>query len=103
MIEAISPHEVAKAKQQALPDEVMRCWNDLIAIKFSSGQSYIPQEDIVNALMIAMDCKRTVIFQNNWLDIEAIYQAKGWKVKYDKPGFNEGGSASFTFTFDDAP
>lgn len=29
------------------------------------------------------------IFDNHWLDIEDIYREQGWKVKYDKPGYNE--------------
>jgi len=38
------------------------------------------------------------IFDNHWLDVEPIFEDCGWKVEYDKPGFNENYPATFKFT-----
>lgn len=98
MIEPITPQEVLATKASALPDEVIKCWNNLIARKFSAGEARVIQEDIIDDLMKAMNCKRSVVFENNWLDVEDIYETKGWKVHYDKPGYDESYRAFFTFT-----
>lgn len=38
------------------------------------------------------------IFDENWLDIELIYEQFGWKVKYDKPGWDEDYDPFFEFS-----
>ena len=48
-------------------------------------------------LIVAKGIKKGDIFTNNWLDIEPLYEDIGWKVTYDKPGFNETYEATFTF------
>lgn len=41
---------------------------------------------------------RQEIFDNCWLDVEDIFEEVGWKVVYDKPGYNESYPANFEFT-----
>lgn len=36
-------------------------------------------------------------FDRHYLDIEEIYSASGWVVKYDKPAYNEDYPATFEF------
>jgi hypothetical protein len=38
------------------------------------------------------------VYAKGWLNFEAIYEEAGWKVVYDKPGYNETYDANFTFT-----
>lgn len=97
MTEAISPHEIAAAKQAILPEGVIKCWNDMIAKNYSGHEAYIVQKDIIDALVSTLGVSRQEVFDNHWLDVESIYQARGWKVTYDKPGFSETYEANFTF------
>ena len=39
-----------------------------------------------------------IIFDNKWLDIEAIYEKQGWKVRYESPCIGESFDAYFEFT-----
>jgi hypothetical protein len=58
----------------------------------------IKQEDIIQEILKAKpDLDRQAIFDNDYLDFEAAYEAKGWRVTYDKPGYNETYPASFLF------
>lgn len=36
-------------------------------------------------------------FDQGWMDFEPIYEAQGWKVQYDKPGWDETYDAFFEF------
>jgi hypothetical protein len=48
--------------------------------------------------MAAKGLNRNEIFKKGWLDVEEIYGKAGWKVEYDKPGYNEDYAAHFIFT-----
>jgi hypothetical protein len=110
MVKAISPGDVPTKKKADLPAFVLDEWNKIIAEKSSSGGSVrIMQDDIIERLLPhtaegttnGSDWaapSRQVIFANHWLDIEPIYEEAGWKVVYDKPGYNEDYKASFRFT-----
>lgn len=98
-IKPISPDEVADQKLNDLPELVITTWNRLIARK-STGSNIIKitQDEIVAALMVALNCDRDTVFNSNYLDIEPIYRAVGWHVAYDKPGYNESYEAVFEFS-----
>ena len=94
----ISPEEVHELKQQLLPDEVIRVWNQLIAENFRGSISVIYQDEALARLETALDCSRDTVFKKGYLEIEDIYRKVGWTVKYDKPGYNEDYRAFFRFT-----
>lgn len=104
-IKPISPDEAILEKKKNIPDIVIECWNAAIAKKWTSNRSTvtIKQDDIVKDIMVAIketmpDIKRSDIFDNGWMDIEPIYRAHGWKVSYDKPGYNEFYDAFYQFS-----
>lgn len=110
-VKPIGPEDVARAKTQTFPDEVIEAFNELIAAGYTGGRSAVRQEDAVNLIMDKMDAKNTPpigsghrkhlrneIFAKGWLNVEEIYRAQGWKVVYDKPGFNESYPATFEFS-----
>jgi|SRR5215217_4188967 len=97
MTKPISPNEIAEAKKSAFPDFVVETFNELIAANFSNGSATILQEDAVALLMERGQVNRNQVFNMGWLNIEEIYRAEGWKVSYDKPGYNESYPASFEF------
>jgi hypothetical protein len=95
-VRPIKPSELARAKENSFPDEVFESFNELITENFSRGYANVPQEDVV-VRMIEKGLDRGEIFKRGWLDVEDVYRASGWKVEYDKPGYNESYSAYFVF------
>lgn len=93
----IRPEDIAKEKESAFPDAVLASFNQLITEKFSGGSATIKQEDVVK-LMVSKGLDHREIFDRGWLNVEGVYRASGWKVEYDKPGYNEDYPATFTFT-----
>lgn len=94
---AIRPTEVIKARKASMPDVVIEVFNDLITKQFDGHSAYVTQEAAVRAL-VSKGLVRNQIFSNGWLDVEDIFEKAGWKVKYDKPGFNESYDAYFEFS-----
>lgn len=96
-VKPIKPKEAALKKVSDIPDGVIKAFNTLIVKNLSNGYSQVTQKDAVNEIVKNMGCDREDIFNKNWLDIESHYRKAGWKVKYDKPGYNESYEAFFEF------
>lgn len=94
MVKPIKPSEVRKN----VPDRVVAAFNDLISQHWTGTAAVIYQDDIANEIAKRMVVSRAEVFQQGWLNIEPLYEAAGWKVEYDKPGFNESYRATFTFS-----
>ncbi len=92
----IRPNEVVGEKKVNIPKVVFDCFNTLIIMHFNNGNATIKQEDVV-ALLVKERLNRAEIFDKHWLDVEKIYESAGWKVDYDKPGYNESYPATLTF------
>lgn len=97
MTNPIRPSEVVAHKATVLPDKVIEVFNHLIAVNFSEGRARVTQDAVVESLTAA-GIDRSEIFAKHYLDVEDIYAAAGWKVEYDKPGFNESYAANFIFS-----
>ena len=98
-VKPISPSDVVIQKVKDLPDEVIECWNKIIAKKWNGHSSVIIQQaEIVAELTNVMNVGRFQVFENGWLNIESLYRENGWKVEYDSPGYNETYPASFKFS-----
>ena len=95
-VRPIGPDEVESQKEMDFPDAVFESFNELIAQQFTSGSATIKQEDVV-ALMVEKGLNHGEIFDKGWLNVEEVYRSAGWKVSYDKPGYNESYPATFTF------
>ena len=95
----IKPSEIVEAKVKLFPDFVLETWNAAIAKNWANNRSLIKQPNMIVALIAASpkSIDRSDVFDNNWLDIEDVYRADGWKVEYDKPGYNESYDAYFVF------
>jgi hypothetical protein len=96
--EPISPDQVCAAKEKLLPPEVIEAFNELIAKRWNGSASTFSQNSVINLISTKLDLEnREIIFKEHLLDVEDIYRAKGWRVTYDKPGYNETYPATFTF------
>ncbi len=98
-IKPISPDEVVEQKIKSMPDAVIEIWNTAIAKRWTGlGTVTIRQDAIVDELKVLTNGNRNAVLTNGWLDIEELYRAQGWKVNYDKPGYNESYGAFFEFS-----
>lgn len=96
-IKPITPAQVAAQQLSDIPDEVIEIWNRVLAKRYRSGSATIKQDEIVQELVSLTQGDRQKIFENGWLEIEELYNANGWNVEYDKPGYNESYDAFFVF------
>lgn len=94
----IKPNEIQQRQMDAIDDAVIEVWNNLITKNFRGKQAVVYQDDAITAIQSVMGVDRSDVFKNGWLEIEPLFQRAGWKVEYDKPGYNESYRASFTFT-----
>ncbi len=98
-VKPIRPSECAKLKtDKVVPPGVLTAWNGLLVKKFSGRTATISQKDAVAAICVEMNCTSNEVYKQGWLDIETIYEKAGWKVEYDKPGYNESYEPTFKFT-----
>lgn len=104
MINPITPGTAVAHKRGLIPDEVIKAFNDLIAIHFDGNRAEFRQEEAVRAILESGAVPdRQGVFDRHWLDVEPVYRAAGWTVAYDKPGYdkpgyNDPGCPVFTFT-----
>lgn len=96
-VKPIRPNEISEEKVALFPDAVFESFNELIVQKWCGNSVIIKQDEVIN-LMIKKGLKKEEIFSNGWLNIETAYKSAGWKVKYDKPGYNEDYEPSFIFS-----
>ena len=99
MIKAFTPQEAASQHAANVPDFVIAAVNKLLAAKFTGrGSVTLLQKDIVAEITGSRDISSNALYDNHWLDFEPAFEKSGWKVVYDKPGYNESYEANFTFT-----
>lgn len=93
---AIKPSEVDKAREVAIPEEVLNVFNALIVKKWNGHSARFTQDVVVAELEKIYD--RQLIFDSHYLDVEPVYRKADWTVVYDKPAYCETYSANWTFT-----
>ena len=97
---ALTPQEIKKGIGLDIPDFVIESVNKLLA-KSCGGNAYakIKKKDIVTEIIANHPGTVTSdqIHKNGWLNFEPIFREAGWKVSYDKPGFNESYDACYEF------
>lgn len=101
---AISREEALKIRKEnrnGIPNLVFEVVNELLLTKpRKNNKIIITQDEILKELTGDKDCgrfSRQEVFDNGWLDFEDIYREVGWKVTYDKPGYNENYKPYFIF------
>lgn len=99
MVNPISPKDVGSAKATIFPKCVFEAVNELIATHYTNGRAHFTQDDVIDKIQhySGYDIGRKEIFDNGYLNFEEVYREQGWKVEYDKPGYNESYKANFTF------
>jgi hypothetical protein len=111
MTKPISPSEIGAYKAKSFPAYVFEAFNELIASNFSSGSATVYQKDAIQRILAKANAddidddsdimpatlSRSEVFSRGYLNVEEAYRELGWKVEYDKPGYNESYDAHFIF------
>lgn len=101
-LKPFSPSEVLATKISNIPDFVIDAVNELLIEKIDARgkRAIIKQDDVIDKLAgrMPMGLSRNDVFSNNWLDFEPLFRENGWKVEYDKPGYDESYDAHWVFT-----
>ena len=96
-VKAIRPEEIKSVWAENIPDVVIEIFNKKIVKNFNGSRATVKQNDVVKEIVDALNISRQDVFDKRFLEIETIFEAAGWKVKYDKPGYNEDYDAFFEF------
>lgn len=98
MTRPIKPSELIGAKKKSFPDAVLEGFNELIVEKWDGTSSTFTQDAVIERILSKDGTlTRGSLFAKGLLDVEPVYEAAGWRVEYDKPGYCETYSATFTF------
>jgi hypothetical protein len=98
MSKPITPHEVVTSRQLSLPDVVFEVFNTAISDAWNGSLSTVMQKPVAAMIASRLDISTDEVYKRGYMDVEPIYRNAGWKVKYEKPGYNESGEAFFEFS-----
>lgn len=91
----ITPDEVSAEKCKHLPDFIIKCFNELITLRWNGESAIIPQNEILFKICEVGKVSREFVFNKKYLDIEPIFREAGWDVEYD--AYNKTNDAMFIF------
>lgn len=92
-IRPIRPTEISK--EGVIPEFVIEVVNTMLNEKSTGkGEITLMQDEIKKRVQAAT----TLDFDFDWLNFETLYEAYGWRVYYDKPGYGDTFDAFFKFT-----
>lgn len=86
----ITPKEAFEEQAESIPPQVYDVVNEFIKQRSSDNPITINQDEVMEGILAKFpDMTRAEVFKKRWLDFEAAYKKAGWRVEYDKPGYNE--------------
>ncbi len=100
MTAPIKPSEVVGKKAETLPKVIIETFNELIAKHWNGNTSKFTMAEAELIICNKLDCNSKYLYDNHYMDVEDIYRAEGWKVSFDKPGYNESYDSSYEFSKD---
>jgi hypothetical protein len=98
-VKPLSPKEVEETAGENIPAIVIEAVNGLLKKHYRNGLARFTQGEVIDEVKnIDPTITKHSLFNNHWLDFEPLFQRVGWKVEFDKPGYNEAYEANWTFT-----
>ena len=93
----LSPDEVVRAWQLALPDEVITTFNELLQKHFTGRSASVRKKELLSALKKkGVDISQ--VSEQQWLEqTKKLYQEKGWKVVFHSPGYDDNFESYYYF------
>lgn len=99
-VKPISPKQANVDFKSALDPLMIKAVNNLLTKDAHSNFIRIKQKDIVaeyKRLHTVNGTEPLDVFKTNQLEFEDIFKEAGWKVSYDKPGWDESYDPAFDF------
>lgn len=93
----IKPKEVQGKKNANILEEVFEVINEMIAEDWNGRSATVNQIEAGKRVAKALDITTSEVYKRKLLDIEDAYRKAGWKVEFDKPGYNETYDPHFIF------
>ena len=93
----IKPSEIGDATKAVIPPFVFDAFNALIALHWNCGCAEFKLSEARKEVKDRSP-EKSDDFPSGWLNVEEAYRADGWKVTFDRPGYNESYPATFTFS-----
>lgn len=101
----ITPAQAKNQRRAGIPDFVFDVVNTLLVENLNSTctGALLLQKDIAKAIREhpeyqTYDEPRPDIYKQGWMDFEEHYKQAGWKVDYDRPGYNENYEPKYIFS-----
>lgn len=96
-VTVIGPEDMVKQWQQALPDEVVETFNDLLAQNFDGRFAIVREDDLLAALKEkGLNAKE--VQEQRWLhQTYQLYKEAGWKADHRTPGWDDSFKPYFRF------
>lgn len=88
------PGELLLQQKLSIPKEVLEAFEAEITKQWDGTQARVLQKDVIARIK---NISKEELYANHWLDVEPIFRANGWDVKYDKPAYCENYNAFFIF------
>lgn len=100
MTKPLKPSEITKAKAATIPDWVIEAVNETLAAKWNGREARFTLKEVMALAMTKAppNLTRAQIYDNHWMDFENIYRDEGWRVLFDKAGYNESYDDYWVFT-----
>jgi hypothetical protein len=99
-VKPLTPQEVSTQTENEFPEWVIIGVNNSIKKNFRGKDEFtIKQKDILNEILsiAPKGTTKEIIYEKRYLDFEKMYKKFGWKIIYDKPGYNETYEPFFIF------
>jgi len=101
-VKPLSPDDIMEGLDDIIPGFIIEAVNNLLKKKFRGSSCSIKQKDIESEIInIAFKEGKEItsgdIYDNKWMDFEAIFIKVGWKVIYHKPDYTESYDSYFDF------
>lgn len=99
-VKPFSPDEALASKVTMIPDQVIDAVNTMLATNWSGrGRCSFTIKELSAMIRSKFgDADGDLHLHSSWFDFESIYEKAGWKVEFDRPGYNESYDAVYTFS-----
>lgn len=98
-VEPIKPKDIMDNLDDIIHPAVIKAVNAILKEQYRGNSVTILQKDIVKkAKELCPGLTSDELFEKKHMDFEPLFRKAGWKVTYDKPGYNESYEPSFEFS-----
>lgn len=91
MARPITPAEAETLRLESIPDFVIESFNEMITKNLSQGLARFTHNEVMALIVpkLSGNLTRESIYKNSCNDIAKLFREAGWKVDFDRPGYNE--------------